>query len=143
MLEILIAIFLASLCLTPLIRSPIEGYRAEMHLLEEMEGERLLEWSFSEIREMFLNREIPWDKIPAKGGGAVLYNLPPVTIEIPGAKPKKIERSFTFYCKGEKEGKEKEIYKILYIDILFSPALSQKKKPDKNPYRLVIQKIPV
>lgn len=147
LLEILIAILLVSLCLIPLIQSPIQSYRAEMKLLEEMEGERLAEWSFSEVKDKLLKNEIPWDKIPSLTEKSAPIDLPPITIQIPGSKPKKIERSFVLRCgkKGEKEGLKGEIYRMMHVDIMFTPRLSQKKqKKDKRDYsyRLMVRKLP-
>ena len=118
-----------------------------MLLLEEMEGERLAEWSFSEVKEKLLNHEIPWSKLPSCGEKTQAFQLPSMTIEIPGALPKKIERSFSLRChkNGEKEGLKGEIYRMLHIDIYFTPRLSQKKKKAKGrsdySYRLVVQKL--
>lgn len=123
-------------------QSPVEIYRKEIQLLEEMEGERLAEWSFSEIKEQLLNREIPWEKLPSPTEKTASIALPEITIEIPGCRPKKIERSFTLRCKktGEKKGLKGEIYRMLYVDIQFEPRLSQRKGTTGYPYRLIVQK---
>ena len=70
-----------------------------------------------------------------------------ITIEIPGAKPKKIERSFTLHChkKGEKEGLKGETYRMLHVKIQFTPRLSQNKNIKEHgdySYRLIVQKKP-
>ncbi len=141
--EVLIAIFLTSLCLIPLIRSPIESYRTEVELLEEMERERLAEWSFSEIKEKLLTHEIPWEKLPTKGNLTAPIPLSPITIQIPGLQSKTVNRSFVLKCRetGEKEGPQGEIYRMLYVDLLFDPPLPNTKR--KNPhysYRTLVQK---
>lgn len=145
LLEILIAILLVSICLIPLVQSPILSYRAEMSLIEEMEGERIAEWTFSEIKDKLLNHEIPWEKLPTLDNKTSLISLPPMTIDIPGAKLKKIERAFVLRCnkKGEKEGVNGEIYRMLHVDIYFTPKLTQKKKAKGTSdysYRLMVQK---
>ncbi len=121
-----------------------------MKLLEEMEGERLAEWSFSEIKEKLINHEIPWSKLPSCDEKTPPFSLPSMTIEIPGCKPKKIERSFVLKChkNGEKIGPQNEIYRMLYVEIRFNPKLSgethKKKKPKKGKghysYRMIVQK---
>lgn len=118
-----------------------------MRLLEEIEGERLAEWSFSEIKEKLLNNEIPWEKLPLKGEKTTSIPLPSMTIEIPGAKPKKIERSFSLHChkKGEKEGLKGEIYRMLDVKIEFTPRLSQNKNLKEYgdySFRLIVQRKP-
>lgn len=146
LLEILIAILLVSLCLVPLIQGPILGYRKEMLLLEEIEGERLAEWSFSEVKEKLFNREIAWSKLPGPDQRSALIPLPAMTLQIPGANPKKIERAYSLRChkNGEKVGLKGEVYKMLYVDIHFSPRLSQNKKRSDGhgdySYRIVVQK---
>ncbi len=145
LLEILIAILLVSICLVPLIQSPIQSYRAERRLLEEMEGERLADWTFSEIKEKLLKNEIPWEKIPRPGAKTASFFLPASAIEIPGSQPKKIERSFTLECgkRGEKEGLNGETIRILRVGIDFAPRLSLRKKGKSDySFRLIVQKLP-
>ena len=141
LLEILIAILLVSICLVPLVQSPIQSFRAELQLLEEMEGERLAEWTFSEIKEKLLKNEIPWEKLPGPGAKTASFPLPPASIEMANGKPKKIERSFILGCgaKGEKEGLQGEIYRILAIGIDFQPRLSKRKNKSYT-YRLIVRK---
>lgn len=127
--------------------APIRGYRKEMQLLEEMEGERLAEWTFSEIKEKLLNHEIPWEKLPSLNQKSAMIQLNSMNIDIPGSNPKKIDRAFTLYCNktGEKMGPKGEIYRILNVNIHFSPRLSQKRKKKEGrgdySYKLVVQKI--
>lgn len=145
-MEILIAILLVSICLIPLVQSPILSYRAEMRLLEEMEGERLAEITFSEVKDKLLNTQIPWEKLPGLDSKTPVFSLPSLSIEIPGAKQKKIERSFVLRCnkKGEKTSPNGEIYRMLHVDISFTPKLTQKKKAkgySDYSYRLMVRKI--
>lgn len=125
--------------------TPIRGYKKEIQLLEEMEGERLAEWTFSEIQEKLLKHEIPWEKLPGLNETTKEFPLPPMQIDIPGSKPKKVSRSFTLHCRnnGEKMGPKGEIYRIMYVDIHFSPRLSQKKKKEHGDYsyKIVVQRI--
>ena len=145
LLEILVAILLVSICLVPLIQSPIQSYRAERRLLEEMEGERLADWTFSEIKEKLLKNEIPWDKLPGPEKKSAPFPLPPGSIEIPGSKPKRIGRSFVLECgkKGEKEGLQGEIVRIFRVGIDFDPRLLQRKSGKNDySYRLIVRKMP-
>ncbi len=113
-----------------------------MRLLEEMEGERLAEWSFSEVKEKLLRREIPWENLPSPTEETAPIALPSINVQIPGYHPKTIERSFTLRCKekGEKRGKKGEIYRMLYVTVKFDPPLSKKKAEKGYPYRLIVQK---
>jgi hypothetical protein len=142
LLEVLIAILLVSLCLIPLIQSPIIGYKAEIKLLEEMEGERIAEWTFSEIKEKIINQEIPWEALPLKKMEKTNpFPLPPTTLSIPNIQPKQINRFFRLKCIKEKEGENGEIHKMLGIEILFEPRLSQKKE-NNYLYRITVTQAP-
>ena len=141
MLEILIAIFIMSLCLIPLLQTPIQAYRNEIRLLEEMERERLSDWAFSEIKEKLLKNEIPWEKLPTLEAPAGPFPLPPTLIQIPGSPPKQVERSFTLALKkrgGEKTGLKGEIYRMLVVKVLFHPPLDEEKSHE---YQLIVRKI--
>ncbi|HSX12926.1 MAG TPA: hypothetical protein VLE96_00680 [Chlamydiales bacterium] len=128
-------------------QNPIQGYRKELRLLEEMEGERLAEWTFSEVKEKLIQHEIPWEKLPSLNESTKEIPLPSMKIDIPGSKPKEITRAFTLYCnkRGEKMGPKGEIYRMIHVDIHFSPRLSQKKKKAKGrgdySYKLIVQRI--
>ena len=144
LLEVLIALLLVSLCLIPLIRSPVENYRTEMRQLEEMEGERLADITFAEIKEKLAKHEIAWDRLPAPGTKTAPFPLPSLPIHIPGCKEKKIERAFTLRCdkRGEKQGPHGEITRIVKVDVSFTPQLSQKKKQKDHSeysYRVILQ----
>lgn len=140
--EILIAFLLVTLCLVPLISQPLKLYRTDMIFLEELERERLADWTFTEVKEKLLKHEIPWEKLPSKGNKLNSISLPPSVIQIPGCTPKKIERSFVLSCRGEKIGLQDEIYRSIWITIDFSPNLLKKKKSSYK-FRLTIQKIPI
>lgn len=141
LLEVLIAIFIVSMCLVPLIQNPIQSFRAELRLLEEMEGERLADWTFSEIKEKLLKNEIPWEKLPAQGIKTSPFTLPCASIFISNGKSKKIERSFTLECgkRGEKEGFGGETYRIIKANVSFKPPLSKK---NQYLFSIMVRKIP-
>jgi len=140
LLEVFIALSLVLLCAFPLIVQPIRAYRTEMKSLEEAEGERLADWTFSEIKEQLLKNKLPWEKLPAQNETAGPFPLEPGTIQVPGREPKRIGRSFSLFGKGERQGTGGETYRMLYVKIEFSPELSRKKKGYS--YRLPVQRIP-
>ncbi len=137
--EVLIAFLLVALCAVPLVSQPLKLFRSEIKFFEQLERERLADWTFSEIKEMLLKNEIPWEKIPAKNTKTAPFALPSAQISIPGLSPKQVERTFTLRCKGEKEGLQDEIYRLLYIEITFSPPLSKKST---YTFRTTVQKLP-
>jgi len=137
--EILIAFLLVALCAVPLVSQPLKMFRSEIKFFEQLERERLADWTFSEIKEILLKNEIPWEKIPAKGGKTPSFSLPSAATSIPGMSPKQVNRTFTLHCKGEKEGLHDEIYRLLYVEITFSPPLSKK---NSYTFRTTVQKLP-
>lgn len=115
LLEILIAFMLVAICAIPLVRQPLWFFRKEVASFELIEKERMADWTFTEIKESLLKNEIPWDKIPAKGITTAPFRLPPATLQIPNCKKTPVKRSFTLLCKGEKPGRNDEIYRSLEI----------------------------
>ncbi|MBI5272373.1 MAG: hypothetical protein HY861_00120 [Chlamydiia bacterium] len=134
--EILIALTLVILCAVPLALKPIQLYRSEMRFFEELEGERLADLTFSEIKESLLRNEIPWKDLPTMNETTESFPLPSSAIYIPGKEPKSIERSFTLFCKGEKRGIENQVYRLLHVKIALRPQLLRKKE---KTYRLAVQ----
>ena len=110
-----------------------------MRLLDEIERERIAELSFLEAKVKLLNREIPWDRLPSKGETSHPFSLPSKELKILGSKKKKIERSFTLYCTGEKEGKKGEIYRLFKVRIQLLPKIKNEKIPT---FKLMVQKLP-
>jgi hypothetical protein len=149
LLEILIALMLVVLCATPLIVEPVRLYRTEMKRLEEVEAERLANWTFSEIKEKLLKHEIPWKMLPIKEGPSIAYPLEAAPLQIPGRSAKIIHRSFSLKCRREKEGPQGEIYRIFDVNIYFEPRLCTRKKRktvtgekiSDYPFKLTIRKL--
>lgn len=129
LLEILIAFFLVSLCAVPLIRQPLEMVRTEIKKLEEMEMERLADWTFTEVKEMLLKNEIPWKKIPEKGEKSALFTLPPAKIQLPKCKPRTIRRKFELTGRGMKTSKKGDEYRQLGIYIHLEKKVYQFRMP--------------
>ena len=150
LIEVLIAVLLVSICLIPLIRTPINSYRSEIEWLEEMEKERLAEWAFAEVKEKLLKNEIPWEKIPLPGAEAQPFELPQAQIQIPGCQPKSVNISCVLSCGKQKEkiGFNGEIYRMLTVSLQFDPPASNSIQFDrpaskKSAYRfhIMVRKI--
>lgn len=135
LLEILIAFVLVAVCAIPLVKQPLKLYKNEMAYLQKMEQERLADWTFTEIKEILLKNEIPWEKIPAKGVETSPFPLPSVTIEIPGCTSKVIERSFTLRGRGEKVGLHDEVYRQIGVCIFLNEQ--------KYRFRIPIQRVSI
>ena len=112
LIEILIAFFLVSLCAVPLVTGPLKLHKLQTLQLEKMEKERLADWTFSEIKEMFLKTEIPWEKVPKKGEKSLPIPLNDAVIQIPNLQPRKVKRHFFLKGRGEKKTKDQIIRSI-------------------------------
>lgn len=132
LLEILIAFFLVTLCIVPLVKQPLQLYKSELERLEEMERERLADWTFTEVKEMLIKNEIPWAKFPAKLQWSEPFFLPDGVIEMPGCKPKKVRRSFALKGRGIKENSQKEEIRQIGIYISLDDKIYEFRLPCKN-----------
>lgn len=132
LVEVLIALFLVTLCIVPLVREPIIMFTNEWKELEMLELERIADWTFSELKEKFLKNEIPWEKIPKYKGKTGPFFLPDVQLQLPGHRPKKISRQFILHGKGKKDGRQGEEFRQVHI------TLSLNKQ--KYRYRVPIQR---
>lgn len=141
LLEVLIGIFLISLCLSPLVYGPISSYISEIRIFKEVEGERMADLSFSEIKEKLFKNEIPWKSLPEPGNTTEKLSLPEMYYQTPNGQKKKVERHFVLRCgkKGEKTDSEKTIYRKLTVEIEFQPNLSSKKQK-KYSYKILAKK---
>lgn len=121
LIEVLIAMTVIALCITPLISFGIRDYSNQKKALENLELERLANWTWSEIVIDFLKSKISWKDLPDLHKKSDLFSLSDITLSIPGMKDKTIKRSFKMYAKGQKTGEEdgKE-YKLLYVTLFLN-----------------------
>ena len=132
LLEILIAFVLVAICLIPLVKQPLKLYRSEMKYLERMELERLADWTFTEIKELLLKNEIPWEKLPQRGELTGDFPLPGAAIQIPGCPLKGVKRSFKLKGKGEKTGRHEELYRQIGVEISLNKQIYKFRLPIKK-----------
>lgn len=130
LLEVLIALFLVTLCIVPLTGYPIYMFKREQAKLERLEKEQLADWIFSELKERFLKNEIPWEKIPIKNQVIGPFSLPDIKIKCPA---KTLHCSYKLRGKGEKKGKNGEEFRLIYLNLYIGDT--------KYQYRLPIQRI--
>lgn len=134
-LEVLIALSLVLLVITPLLISPIRFYQFEMNKFKELEKERIAELSFLEIKAKLLNHQITWEQIPPKDHTSAFFSLPNTDLFIPGKKPVSVTRTFRLKCVQEKQGSQDEIYKLLVVELCFNHPLSFDQKSPSYTYR--------
>lgn len=133
LLEVLIAISLLAIFAPWLMRLPIHHYQEQIKHFEELEKQRISDWTYSEIKEMLLKHTIAWERLPALEKPAKEFSLPNTPLHLRGLGNKNLKRSFTLKCKKEKEGTQGEIFRLYELKIFIDA--SEKK------YLLVIQRI--
>lgn len=117
LLEVLIAVSLLIFFVPVLIKIPVHHYQTQVKHFEELEKQRISDWTYSEIKETLLRRSIPWKTLPEKGKEPKQFPLPDACLELPGLPSKAVKRSFTLKCTKEKEGKEGETFRLYELTI--------------------------
>jgi hypothetical protein len=146
LLEVLLAIQLVAFGALYVIQNPLRFFRAEIQSLSSMEYQRLADWTFSEIKEQFYLQQIPLEKIAAKKKESdfSLWGKPLETSFPQMLRP--VYRFYRIYGK-EREGKDKNKYRYLTIELFLSPLANPPKKnlkvknePSFFTYHLFIQR---
>jgi hypothetical protein len=133
LLEVLLAVALIAIFAAPLMRLPIEHYRAQINRLETFEYQRVADWTFTEVKELLLKEGIKWEKLPSKGQ-SLMVPIGDANLLIPHLPSRRVHRSYTLACKGEKQGIHGEIFRLYYVDV----RIDDKKNFS---YRLLVQKL--
>lgn len=119
LLEVLIAFSLLTLCLIPLILHPLKAYRLETEHIWKVEKERIADWTFSEIEEKLLKKQIPWESLPKLKEKSPSFSLPSIEVTLGPFAKKRFPRKFFFTTSAEKERIRGNPIKLLriYIEI--------------------------
>ncbi len=131
LLEILIALTLIMLAMVPLVRQPIDLYRAKKKQLEQMEAIRICACTYSEIREKFLKGEFRWEEIPSFKTTSRNYELSSISLALPPLLDTELKRKFTLETIKEKEH-EGKISRLVSVHITIGTKVST--------YRLIVEK---
>lgn len=131
LLEVLIGISLLIVFAPLLMRLPIHHYKSQIRHFEELEKQRISDWTYSEIKETLLKGAIAWKMLPERSKDSKNFPLSNTSLYLPGLKSKTLKRSFALKCKSEKEGKQGEIFRLYELVIYVGDS------PFK--YMLVIQ----
>ena len=116
LLEILIAMSLVSLCIAPLIKSPLEMHRSEMSHLTRIESGRIAAWTFTEIVEKLLKNEIHWESLPKLGEFGPRITLSDVPLKLPPLPEKStLSRKYSFKTLQEKRVADGPIHRLLAV----------------------------
>ncbi len=128
LLEVLIALFLITVCIIPLIRVPYIALKKELLFFENAHLIRIADLSFAEIKTKLFKNEIPWSDIPLSkdNKNEFFYELPPSDIFFLKTK-KTINRKAKIYAK-EKEGKQNITYRLATVTIVLSKDNKEKKE---------------
>ncbi len=114
LLEALIALSLLVIFGSLLILKPYEAYRTELRFFKEAEKERLADWTFSEVKEKILKKEIAIDPFL---GNQEKHRLSDGSIDLVHGQKVKIERSFSIAQKKDKLDLNGNIVRLMKISI--------------------------
>jgi hypothetical protein len=142
LLEVLLALQLVAFGALYVIQNPLRYLREEIKTLQSMEYQHLADLTFSEIKEAFYLQQIPLNQIPKNKSNScfVLWKEPlNSSCELLG----KVYRYYRIYGK-EKQGKDKNHYHLLTLQLFLSPiplcAKELKKDSPFFTYKLFVQK---
>ena len=117
--EALIALLIVTLFITPVIKFPILYFKKQIEHLSGFEKRRIADWTYSEIKEMFLREAIPWHKLPKKEEKeSPPFPLPETKLAVPTLNSRMISRNFILKCLREKEGLKGETYRLYEVIIV-------------------------
>jgi len=135
LLEILIAMSLVTLCITPLIKGPMDMHRAEMGHLKRIEQSRIAAWTFTEIAEKLLKNELRWEQLPKLKGTGPTIALSDVQLKLPPLPEKSIlPRKYKIKTLKEKQETDGRIHRLLAIKLNVGDR--------KFTYRVTVTKLP-
>jgi len=134
LLEILIAMTLVILCIVPLLKGPLQMHQKEMEHLTQIETGRIAAWTFTEIVEKFLKKELRWTTLPKLEEKGPTYNLPSASFKLPSLQTKELPRKFRLKTLEEKHEPNGTIHKLI--------AIRLKIAKKKFTYRIILTKGP-
>ncbi len=136
LLEILIAMSLVTLCITPLIKGPMDMHRAEMGHLKRIEQSRIAAWTFTEIAEKLLKNELRWELLPKLKEIGPVIALSDVQLKLPPLPEKSIlTRKYQITTRKEKQETDGRIHRLLAIKIEVGDR--------QFTYPIIVTKVPV
>lgn len=130
LIEIIIALAIISLLITPLIRNPVYFFKSQIRSLEKLECERIANLSFLDLKLEIYKNKNKFIKDLASSKNAAEYQKFEdfVPYRLTTFNNKLVERSFKLYSRRkEKKSKENEKYRLLNIRIFLRP-IDQKMK---------------
>lgn len=126
LLEVLIALFILSLCMTPLIRGPIYFYKEEVQKLKDLEYARATQKALYKIRKNLFFNKIPWKDFSEKKKKQAFYSSLKQKIEIPDIYSEEVDIFYRIYTDLEKKNKE-EIYRRIQVQLSIKEPFRYKK----------------
>ena len=119
LIEILIALAIISMLAFPLIRNPLYLCKSQLKSLEKIECETIAELTYLEIKLLLMKKKINLKNIPKYEKEAQIKNLS--SSKLTSFKNKEVKRSYKLYAKKEKQTKDDQTAKLVYIKIFLQP----------------------
>lgn len=141
LLELLIALSLFCLCVLPLAQMPFNALSTEIKSCQRMQLQRLADVSFAEIEAQLFQNTIPWKELTCTRDDKARLIEDILTVDLKGVGKREFERTCSIWTSRRKEGKNKEQYRLVTIQLEFKSLhdshffLKKKERSDKVTFR--------
>lgn len=115
-------------------------HQSEMRHLEQVECDRIAAWTFTEIREKWLNGGVRWREIPGlEEEWSQWTNLPEMELELPPFPCRAMSRRFKLHTMSEKQESDGRVHRLVGVTI---EVQHEQKQSRQFTYRVILTKKP-
>ena len=118
LLEMLIGLFLVSLCALPLVQLPMKALKEEIGSAYRIQWHRCADLTFAKFKEKIYRQEISWKEIASPRKTPSVFPVDPVTISFKPIGSRTYPCKASFYSVGKK-GKNGEEIRLVTFTVSF------------------------
>lgn len=144
LLELLIALSLFSLCIVPLVQLPFRTLREATLYYQRLELERLTDVTLAQIEARLFQNEIPWKDLECNRKNKYLISEATVEVDVTGERKAPFKKTCFLWTARKKKGGNGEHYRLLTVEVLWTPLASKKQTPPffKRYHQILVQQLP-
>jgi hypothetical protein len=131
LLELMIGLYLVSLCALPLAQLPMKTLKEEIKSAYRMQMHRFADLAFAQIKEKLYRQEISWKQISSPSDDPTILMEDTITIAFEPLGSRKFNRKGTLHSVGKK-AKSGEEWRLITFKVKF--------KPQEKKYKLFFNK---
>jgi hypothetical protein len=131
LLELMIGLFLVSLCALPLAQLPMKALKEEIKSAYRLQAHRFADLAFAQTKEKLYRQEISWKDISCSSKAPAILFDDTITIAFEPMGSRKFNRKGTLHSSGEKTQNGKE-WRLITFKVTF--------KPQEKKYKLFFNK---